>query len=83
MGGRQHVVGSDGNRRLLVVAPADEVGQVAARFPREESLVFQPELVVELGEILVTGIAGKRNDVLRLVLLLAVLQRSGKKCTAR
>ena len=72
----QRVVGSVASLVGIVVTAANEITQIAVVFLANESLVFHPEVVVELGQVLVARVTGEGDHALRLGLFAAVPEGS-------
>ena len=56
---------------------------VVVRFTLDETLVFEPEIVEEFGQVLVAGIAGERNHAFRVRLLPAIFERCAQQRAGR
>ena len=59
---RQYVGRPDRDRGALTVRPTNQVAEIAFLLTRYEALILQPEIVEELRQVFVAGIAGKRDD---------------------
>ncbi len=68
---------------MFAVRSADQIAKVTVFFALNEALVLHPEIVVELRQIAIAGIAGKGHDPLFLGLLPAVLERRSEQCPRR
>ena len=77
VGGEHPFVRAHRGDRVVVVAPADQVAQVAIAFALDEALVEHPEIVVDLGKIFIAAVADERDDALRRARLAAIAQRRG------
>ena len=67
----------------LAVASADQVAQIAGALALDEALVEHPEIVVDLGEILVAAVADQRHHPLGLLLRSAPPQCGGQQSSGR
>jgi hypothetical protein len=79
VGGQERVPGRNGDRGVLLVAPGDQVPQVAPARPFDQALIDHPEVVVHLGEVFVAAVADEANHPLGRGLLPAVAERGGNQ----
>ena len=81
--GQYFLVSAHGRHRAIAVPPADEVAQIPEALAFDEALVEHPEIVVDLGEVLVAAVADQRDDALGRALLAAIAQRCGQQRPGR
>src|SRR6185437_8456065 len=82
IGQQQAVLGRERHCATLLIAPHDQIEQIAVPRALDQALIEQPVVVVHLVEIFVAAVGHQRGNALGRALLAAVAQRRGQQRAA-